>query len=88
MLTPQEVEELLIVLRRMTEDGKSIVLISHKLGEVLSVSDRITVLRDGQVIDTVTAASTSTSGVGADDGRPRSAARSGKGPAKPEDVLL
>ena len=58
VLTPQEVDELLAVLRRMTADGKSIVLISHKLGEVLAVSDRITVLRDGQVIDTVAAADT------------------------------
>lgn len=55
VLTPQEVDELLIVLRRMAEDGKSIILISHKLREVLAVSDRITVLRDGHVIDTVKA---------------------------------
>jgi simple sugar transport system ATP-binding protein len=56
VLTPQEVDELLTVLRRMPEEGKSIVLISHKLGEVLAVSDRITVLRDGHVVDTVHAA--------------------------------
>lgn len=55
VLTPQEVDELLTVLERMAADGKSIVLISHKLGEVLAVSDRITVLRDGHVIDTVPA---------------------------------
>jgi ABC-type uncharacterized transport system ATPase subunit len=58
VLTPQEVDELLAVLRRMIAGGKSIVLISHKLGEVLAVSDRITVLRDGKVIDTVAAAGT------------------------------
>jgi ABC-type uncharacterized transport system ATPase subunit len=56
VLTPAEVEDLLAVLRRLTRDGKSIVFISHKLGEVLSISDRISVLRDGQMIDTVPAA--------------------------------
>ena len=55
VLTPQEVDELLDVLRHMTGEGKSIILISHKLGEVLAVSDRITVLRDERVVDTVAA---------------------------------
>ena len=58
VLTPQEVDELLEVLRHMTGEGKSIILISHKLGEVLAVSDRITVLRDGHVVDTVPAEGT------------------------------
>jgi simple sugar transport system ATP-binding protein len=60
VLTPQEVDELLAVLRRLISEGggKSIVFISHKLGEVLAVSDRITVLRDGKVIDTVPAPAT------------------------------
>jgi simple sugar transport system ATP-binding protein len=56
VLTPQEVDELLVVLRRMKGEGKSIVFISHKLREVLELSDRITVLRDGGVVDTVAAA--------------------------------
>src|SRR5690606_11607588 len=43
------------ILRLLTAEGKSIVFISHKLDEVLAVSDRITVLRDGHVIDTVRA---------------------------------
>ena len=55
VLTPQEVDELLQVLENMTTEGKSIVLITHKLEEVLKASDRITVLRDGKVIDTVPA---------------------------------
>jgi general nucleoside transport system ATP-binding protein len=59
VLTPQEVDHLLEILRRLTQEGKSVVFISHKLGEVLSVSDRITVLRDGKVIDTVCARDTS-----------------------------
>ncbi len=57
VLTPQEVDELLKILRRLAAEGKSIVFISHKLDEVLAISDRITVLRDGKVVDTVLAAS-------------------------------
>jgi ABC-type uncharacterized transport system ATPase subunit len=53
VLTPQEVDELLVILKRLAEEGKSIVFISHKLDEVLTASDRITVLRDGKVVDTV-----------------------------------
>ncbi|MBN1580143.1 MAG: ATP-binding cassette domain-containing protein, partial [Anaerolineae bacterium] len=49
VLAPQEIEELFAVLRSMKAQGKSIVFISHKLGEVMSVADRITVLRRGQV---------------------------------------
>ncbi len=56
VLTPQEVDELLVILRRLAGEGKSIVFISHKLDEVLAASDQITVLRDGRVIDTVPAA--------------------------------
>ena len=49
VLAPQEVQELFRVLRSMTAQGKSIVFISHKLGEVMSIADRVTVLRKGQV---------------------------------------
>ncbi len=53
VLTAQEVEDLMSVLGRLKEDGTAIVFISHKLGEVLQVADRITVLRRGKKIDTV-----------------------------------
>ena len=58
VLTPQEVKELLEIMEKLTEEGKSIVFISHKLDEVLTCSDRITVLRDGKVIDTVNTSNT------------------------------
>ena len=58
VLTPQEAEQLLEILRVLIKEGKSVVFISHKLNEVLSVSDRVTVLRDGKVIDTVPASET------------------------------
>lgn len=53
VLTPQETRELFIILREMAEQGTSIIFISHKLDEVMAISDRITVLRDGCVTGTV-----------------------------------
>ncbi|MCA9868995.1 MAG: ATP-binding cassette domain-containing protein, partial [Anaerolineae bacterium] len=53
VLTPQEVDELFVTLRQMTRDGHSLVFISHKLREVLALSDTISVLRAGQLIGTV-----------------------------------
>ncbi len=58
VLTPQETEKLFAVLRRMREDGKSIIIITHKLNEVLSLSDRVTVLRKGENAGTVNTAET------------------------------
>ncbi|MFN8531457.1 MAG: ABC transporter ATP-binding protein [Anaerolineae bacterium] len=53
VLTPGEVDDLFRVLRQMREDGHLLIFISHKLHEVLAISDRITVLRDGQRVDTI-----------------------------------
>src|SRR4051794_9442482 len=49
VLAPQEIDELFRTLRSMAADGRSIVFISHKLGEVLAIADRITVMRNGRV---------------------------------------
>lgn len=53
VLTPQETEKLFKVLRNMRKAGKSIIIITHKLNEVLELSDRVAVLRKGKYIDTV-----------------------------------
>lgn len=53
VLTPQEIDELGVVLKQLKQLGKSIIIITHKLKEVMAFSDRITVLRAGQVVDTV-----------------------------------
>ena len=53
VLTPQETEKLFAVIRNMRKDGKSIIIITHKLQEVLSVSDRVAILRRGEYVDTV-----------------------------------
>jgi len=56
VLTPQEADKLFVILRKMKEDGLSILFITHKLNEVLEVSDRVTVLRKGEKIATVNTA--------------------------------
>ena len=52
VLTPREVDDLFATLRRMAAEGHGLIFISHKLREVLAISDRITVLRDGRVVGT------------------------------------
>ena len=58
VLTPQETEKLFNVLRRMRDDGKAIIIITHKLNEVLSLSDKVAVLRKGEYVGTVETANT------------------------------
>ena len=53
VLTPQETQKLFAVLRKMKADGKSIIIITHKLHEVLAISDNVVVLRKGEYIGTV-----------------------------------
>jgi ABC-type uncharacterized transport system ATPase subunit len=59
VLTPQEVDELFVTLERFRESGKTIILITHKLREPMALCDRITVLRDGELVGTVNRTDTS-----------------------------
>ena len=59
VLTPQEIRSLFKILRAMRDDGKSIIIITHKLNEVMEISDRVTVLRKGDNIATVNTDETS-----------------------------
>jgi general nucleoside transport system ATP-binding protein len=59
VLTPQEVEEFFAILRKMREQGKTIVIITHKLEEVLAISDDVTVMRDGKSVGYVKTSETS-----------------------------
>ena len=58
VLTPQEIEELMLIMRNLSAEGKSILFISHKLNEIMEVSDRVSVLRKGRYIGTIDTAST------------------------------
>jgi len=57
-LTPQEINELIQIMKRLIQEGKSIILITHKLKEIMDVSDRVTVIRKGEGIGTVVTAET------------------------------
>ncbi len=88
VLTPQEAKELFAIIRGLTEQGKSIIFISHKLNEVLEIADRVTVLRRGKLIETLpiagaTEASLARSMVGREV-----LLHIEKGPASPGDPLL
>src|SRR4051795_5042645 len=88
VLTARETQDLFGVLRALRDDGKAIVFISHKLGEVLEIADRVTVLRRGKRVDTVATAGASEESlarlmVGRDV-----LLRVEKAPAKPGDPIL
>lgn len=53
VLTPQETDDLFVAVRQLIKEGKSVIIISHKLNEILAISDRITVLRNGNTVKTV-----------------------------------
>lgn len=63
VLTPQEVEELFQIMRRLTQQGVSIIFITHKLKEVLAIADSITVMRRGKVIGSTVPSETTESGL-------------------------
>ena len=59
VLTPQEIDELIVIMKTLTKEGKSIILITHKLDEIKAVADHCTVIRRGKSIDTVAVADVS-----------------------------
>ncbi len=59
VLTPQEVDDLFVTLRRLAETGHALIFISHKLHEVMAISNRVTVLRDGRVVGSIATKATS-----------------------------
>ena len=58
VLTPQEIDELMEIMRSLAKEGKSILFISHKLNEIMAVADRCTVLRKGKYVGTIDTAKT------------------------------
>ena len=88
VLTPQEIEELMKIMKNLSAEGKSILFISHKLNEIMEVSDRVTVLRKGKYIGTVNTKDTNKQELSnMMVGRPVQLEVQ-KTPAKPGDVIL
>lgn len=88
VLTPQEVDDFFVILREMTSDGRGLIFISHKLHEVMELSNRITILRNGRVEGTTTPESTSREALAQMMvGREISTARAERPPASPEVAL-
>ena len=89
VLTAQETQELFRILRTLTAEGKSIVFISHKLGEVLDIADRVSVLRRGKKVETVSTEGATEECAGAHDGRARRALprRQGGRPSRATPLL-
>ena len=88
VLTPQEIEELMLIMKNLAAEGKSILFISHKLNEIMEVSDRVTVLRKGKCVGTVNTKDTNKQELSnMMVGRPVQLVVD-KDPAKPTDVVL
>ena len=88
VLTPQETEELFEIMRGLVAQGKSIIFITHKLKEVMTIADRVIVLRNGQVVGEATPAETSEEELAEMMVGREVALVVDKGPASPEDVVL
>jgi len=89
VLTPQEIEELMTILKELASEGKSVILITHKLDEIKAVADQVTVIRRGQSIDSFPVAGVSSQEL-ADVmvGRAVSLFQTQKEPAKPTDTIV
>jgi simple sugar transport system ATP-binding protein len=88
VLTPQEARELFEIIEGLTEQGKSIVFISHKLNEVLEVADRVTVLRRGKRVETIPREGATEAGLARSMVGREVLLRVDKKPAEPGEPLL
>ena len=88
VLTPQEADDLFRIMRELASRGASIIFITHKLKEVLAVADRITVMRDGQVVGTVTPQETNEPQLAAMMVGREVILKVEKGPAQPGEEVL
>jgi len=88
VLTPQEAEDLFHIMRELTERGVSIIFITHKLKEVLAISDRITVMRRGQVVGTTTPMESSEQGLAEMMVGREVILEVKKGQSEPKDIVL
>ncbi len=87
-LTPQEITELIQIMKRLIAEGKSIIIITHKLKEIMDVSDRVTVIRKGQGIGTVITSETNPNELAALMVGRQVTFKTEKGPAHPTTEIL
>ncbi|MCM3087445.1 ABC transporter ATP-binding protein [Bhargavaea ginsengi] len=87
-LTPQEISELIGIMKKLIAEGKSIILITHKLQEIMDVSDRVTVIRKGKGIGTVETAQTDPEQLASMMVGRQVTFKTEKGPASPTDEVL
>ena len=88
VLTPQEIDELMQIIKNLAAEGKSILFISHKLNEIMAVADRCTVLRKGKYIGTVETANTTMEELSSMMVGRNVSFHVEKGPSNPGDVIL
>ena len=88
VLTPQEIDELMKIMKNLAAEGKSILFISHKLAEIMAVADRCTVLRKGKYVGTVETANSSPEELSAMMVGRNVSFHVEKGESKPGDVVL
>lgn len=87
-LTPQEIDDLMKTLRALANEGKSIIIITHKLDEIKQVADRCTVIRRGESIDTVDVATTSANDLATMMVGRNVSFTTEKSPASPSDIVV
>jgi simple sugar transport system ATP-binding protein len=87
-LTPQEIQELISIMKKLITEGKSIILITHKLQEIMDVSDRVTVIRKGQGIGTVVTSETNPEELATLMVGRQVTFKTEKGPANPKEEVL
>lgn len=88
VLTPSEIQELMVIMRNLVDEGKSIILITHKLDEIRAVADRVTVIRRGKSIETVQVKGTSSEQLAEMMVGHSVSFKTQKKESKPKDVVL
>jgi ABC-type uncharacterized transport system ATPase subunit len=88
VLAPQEIEDFFVILRALRDQGKTIIFITHKLREVMAISDRVTVMRRGRVAGTVVTGDTSVNEIASMMVGRQVLLRVERGVASPGDVVL
>jgi ABC-type uncharacterized transport system ATPase subunit len=88
VLTPQEIHELIEIMRNLVKEGKTIILITHKLKEIMAACDRVTIIRRGKVIDSLAVADTNPDELAAKMVGREVTFRVEKKPSEPKDVIL